>query len=221
MSDVTQGQDAKPDPKAGTETQDKTNQTPVVKDDKKLEGEAKPSLLNEKDPNEAKPGAPEKYEDFKVPDGYTLDSDVGKAATEIFKNLGLPQEGAQQLVDFYVKQTQEAAEAPFKLWQDTQKAWVDEIKADPDLGGKLPEVKATISKALDGLGDPKLAAAFREAMDFTGAGNHPAFIRAFYKLSQRLTEGTHVAGKGPASAGQSQKGQAKPAPANALYPDLP
>jgi hypothetical protein len=106
------------------------------------------------------------------------------------------------------------------VWQETQEQWVKEVKADPELGPRLNEVKTTISRAIDGLNNPKLARDFREAMDFTGAGNNPAFIRAFYKLAQMVTEGGHVAGGGPSAAGQKRAGE-MPSAAQAMYPNLP
>lgn len=161
---------------------------------------------------------PEKYE-FTLPEGYRLDETVAGEVNDLFKGLGLDQPGAQRLMDFYVAKANEAAEAPFKLWADTQKGWIDEVKADPELGRRLPEVRATVSRAIDGLGDAKLAAAFREAMDVTGAGNHPAFVRAFYKLAKQVTEGKHVAGRGPTEVAAPD---AKPrTAAQALFPGLP
>lgn len=136
-------------------------------------------------------------------------------ASGLFKELGLPQAGAQRLVDLYAKISQSAADAPLQLLQDQQTKWRDEIKADPEIGGKLDQVRATVSKAIDGLGDAKLAQAFREAMDFTGAGNNPAFIRAFYKLAQKVTEGSHVSGNPPNAAKKPQSA------AQAMYPGLP
>lgn len=168
----------------------------------------------------AKTGAPEKYEAFKLPEGFEANEEVMTEASGVFKELGLPQEGAQKLVDLYAKQAQAAANAPVEYWQKMQKDWVAEIKADKDLGGKLPEVRSTISKAIDTLGP--LAAPFREAMDLTGAGNNPAFVRALYKLAQSLTEGAHVSGGGPSVAGQTEPGKStRPSAASALYPNLP
>jgi hypothetical protein len=161
---------------------------------------------------------PEKYE-FKLPEGFELDETVASEVNVLFKDLGLNQANAQRLIDFYTAKSTEAAEQPYKAWVDTQKAWVDEIKSDKDLGGKLPEVKSTISRAIDGLGDPKLANDFRQAMDITGAGNNPAFIRAFFKLAQQVTEGRYVSGRGPSAAGQP--GAQPPRTAGeALYPNL-
>ena len=177
------------------------------------------SLLNERQGNDPAK-VPETYE-FKMPDGYEMDETVGKEVTTLFKEIGLDQPSAQKLLDFYVAKASDAAEAPYRLWVDTQKEWVDQIKADPDLGKRLPEVKATVAKAIDGLGDPKLAADFRQAMDVTGAGNHPAFVKAFWKLAQMVTEGGHVSGKGPSAEGQKAPDAAPLTAARALYPNNP
>lgn len=169
-------------------------------------------------------GAPEKYEDYKVPDGYTLDAEVKTEADKTFKELGLSQSQAQSLVDFYVKQTTDAFQAPFKAYQDMTDGWRKESEAHPDLSGKLGpgrEVSVRIAKALDGIGNPKLASEFRQLMDLTGAGNHQAFIRVLDSFAKRLTEGTHVAGRGPSEAGQSRPGQAPAGAAAAMWPNLP
>lgn len=183
-------------------------------------GEAKDAtLLNQKD-EKSIPGAPEKYEDFKVPEGYELDKGVAEEAGKLFKGMGLNQAQAQELVNFYTKQTTEAAEQPFKAMIEMRQEWRKEITNDPQIGHKLPQVKADISKMVDSL-EPKLAASFREAMDLTGAGDNPAFIRAFAKLAERFTEGKHVEGKGPSPLGQTAPGtSAKPSLASALYPNL-
>jgi hypothetical protein len=143
-------------------------------------------------------------------------------AGKIFKDMNLSQDQAQALVDFYAKQSQQAAEAPVKYWQDMQKQWQEAVQNDPEIGGsKLDGVKATIGKAIDGIGDPKLATEFRQAMDFTGAGNNPAFVKFFWKLAQQLTEGSHVTGGGPSKFGQQAPKQGPASPAKALYPYLP
>lgn len=182
------------------------------------------TLLTEK-AKDAPAGAPEKYEDFKAPDGWSekgweLDGDILKEATPLFKKLNLSQEQAQELVSFYATTSQKASEASTNGVLEQNEQWVAQVKADPEIGSKLPQVKATVSKAIDSLG-PELSKSFREAMDFTGVGNHPGFIKAFYKLSQRLTEGGHVAGSAPSKLGQQRPGSAPESAAKALYPNLP
>src|SRR5215475_1881377 len=196
-----------PEPKPTTETKSE--------DDKS-------SLLNKDVKKEAAVGAPEKYEPFKIPDGFEITEDSAKEVNTLFKDLNLSQEQGQKLVDAWAKSNLEANDAPYKAWEDLQKKWVDEVKLDPEMGHKLPEIKSTIGKALDSLGDSKLSQDFRAAMDFTGAGNHPAFIKAFWKLAQAVTEGGHVAGHGPSPLGQRAPGTAeRPTAARSLYPNLP
>ena len=142
----------------------------------------------------------------------------------MFKSWGLTQDQAQQAVDFYVEKSKEAVQAPFDFYQETRKGWQSEVKADPNLGGKLDVVRSTISRALDALGDPGLKASFQEAMDITGAGDHPAFVRTLYAMAQRLTEGTqHVQGLRPSPLGQNQRQRNvnEVSAAEALYPHLP
>lgn len=204
-------------PTTSTEMKPPTTETkpsePTITEPK---ADDKKSLVNEKGE-----GAPKEYEEFKVPDGFELDAEVTKEVGTLFKGMNLTQDNAQKLVDFYVAKTQEANEAPFKLWQDTQDKWINEVKADKEIGGKLDEVKSTISKAIDSLGDPTLSTAFRQVLDYTGAGNNLHFIKGLYKLASQLTEGGHVAGKGPSEGGQQKPGAGPRSVAQALYPNLP
>jgi hypothetical protein len=214
-------------PEARTETGEIKDQTPTTQPEvppkaggtakEGAEGGDRPSLLNgEETPSES---VPAKYE-FTLPEGFQLDETVNTEVQSMFKDMKLSAANAQKLVDFYAAKTKEAVDAPFELWMDTQKKWVDEVKADPEIGKRLPEVKATVARAIDGLGDAKLAADFRQAMDVTGAGNNPAFIKAFYRLAQQVTEGRHVSGRGPSAEGQvAPDGRPKTA-AEALYPTL-
>lgn len=193
---------------------------PVVeaKAEPKVEVKAE-SLLN-KDAKAAS-GAPEKYEAFKLPEGVTLDPKVNEEATALFKANGLSQAQAQSLIDFHVAKAQAAAQRPYDAYAEMRQGWQTEVKADKEIGGILPQVKETVSRALDSLGDPKLATDFRAAMDLTGAGDHPAFIKAFYKLAQRVTEGTAVRGAGPAAVGQRSPNAGPISAAKALYPNNP
>jgi hypothetical protein len=189
-------------PKETTETKPKTEGDPPK------EGEKKPDAV----------GAPEKYEPFKLPEGVELSEEVSAEAGALFKDLGLTQIQAQQLVDFHAKTLAAATESVSKVsmdsWMAQKTAWKTEIKADPEIGGKLGEVKARIGKMYDTLGDAKLVKDFKSAMDLTGAGDNPAFIKLFNKLAERLGEGTHVGeGKPP--------GGSKPSAAQSMYPNLP
>jgi hypothetical protein len=134
--------------------------------------------------------------------------------------MNLSQDQAQKLVDFYVKKTTESHQAPFKAYADMRKEWREKAAAHPEVGGDLQRVKETVHRALAQLGDAQLASDFSEVMDMTGAGDHPAFIRAFYKFAQQVTEGRPVSGNQPSRFGQGNQGKPQSA-AHALYPNLP
>lgn len=145
------------------------------------------------------------YTDFKVPDGIEL----GKEAVGEFKavaaELGLNQEGAQKLVDLYTKSAMEAANAPYKLWEETQATWQKEVKADPEIGGSnMPTTFSNIAKLIDRFGG-KEAAAIRGAFEFTGSGNNPEVIRFLARVGKVFAENPNVTGRAPTT----QQGKAE------------
>ena len=203
--------------KSSTEvkTEAKSADVKDVLGDKKTEAkaEAKP---------EAKPVVPDKYE-FKAPESWAahdweLDPKIIDRATPLFKELALSNEQAQKLVNFYAEESQKDHEATIAKVQEQSDEWLKELKADPDIGGKLDQVKATVGRLYDSLGDPKLVADFKEQMTITGIGNNPTFVRLFNKLAQKFTEGTAVRGKGPVEV-RSPSGAA-PSIASAMFPNL-
>lgn len=163
-------------------------------------------------------GAPETYE-LKAPEGFEFDAKALEEVTPILKELNIPQEGAQRLADFFAKQNKDAAEAPVKFYNDMRAEWRKEIDANPKFKDQAA-VKATIGRALDQLNNPELVTKYKEAMDFTGAGDNPAFVEVWYEMAKMLTEGTHVAGKGPAPSGQTNPSAAPKSLASAMFPHL-
>lgn len=223
---IADGQTTQSDQGASTTTTTQETSTETTPEGKTLLTEGKaPEAKAEEPKKDAATGAPEKYSDYKLPEGFTLDAEVKGKADALFKGLGLSQEGAQSLVDFYGDQIAKVAAAPAAAYAAVTAEWRTASESHPDLRGKLgpgQEVNVRIAKALDSLGDPKLASDFRSLMDLTGAGNHQAFIRVIDKWAQKLTEGTHVAGNGPSERGQSTSGQGgqKPSAAAAMWPNL-
>lgn len=186
---------------------DQGNKTPT-------EGEKKPEV-------KAPTGAPDKYEDFKLPEGVELRGDVLTSAQELFKGLGLTQDAAQSLVDFHTKQLTEAATAPVTAYNEMREGWKTAAAADPDIGPKAAAIKETLGKAYDTLGNPKLVADFKDAMNLTGVGDHPAFIKVLNAWATQVIEGRPVRSGSPSEHGQSDKGQTqRPSVAQGMYPNL-
>ena len=166
-------------------------------------------------------GAPEKYENFNVPEGFVIAEDVAPRINALFKEGNLSQSYAQKLIDFYVKETKEAQERPGNFYKEMRKNWVEEINKDADIGGsKLNGAMASISRLIGSTGE--VGEAFKDAMDYTGAGDHPAVAKFLYALAKKLTEGGPVRGSGPSTEGMRQPGAPeRPSAAQAMYPNLP
>lgn len=150
------------------------------------------------------------------------------AAVPIFKELGLTQDQAQKLVSLHAEQMIAAAKGPESDYNTMRADWVSKVNADPDIKAATMDgktgteaVKLAIGKTLAALGDPALTADFKAAMNLTGVGDHPAFIKAMWKLSEFVTEGKHVGGQGPSPHGQTPPGAKPPSAAKAMYPNLP
>jgi hypothetical protein len=194
--------------------------TQETKPEAKPEGETKPEGAP-KEGDEPKPeaGAPEKYADFKLPDGYTLDPEAGKEVTGLFKELNLSQDQAQKLVDYYAKNSLQTAEAPYKMWADMQKEWVNEIH--DRFGSKADATRRDINSAITNALPPSLAKAFRTAIDLTGAGSNPDIFEALSILAKPHLEGKSVpAGKPSGEANKAPGAPAAPSLAEAMYPHL-
>src|SRR6266403_806691 len=171
---------------------------------------------------EAPAGAPEAYSDFTLPEGVKLEGETLKSATDLFKALNLPQDGAQRLVDFHLGQIRAATEASSKAYDDMRAAWQTAAKADSEIGPHMAKIKENVGRLYDAIGDAKLVSEFKSIMDLTGAGDNPAFIKVLNKLSSFVTEGRHVIGAQPSKFGQTAPGTGeRPSTAHALYPNNP
>lgn len=222
-----------PSPQATPPSQPTTPSTPEP------EKAAPSTILNEpeKAAEPAKPeGAPEKYSDFTVPAAWKeqeleLDPDVIAAATPVFAELGLSQAQAQRLIDFYAETSLAARDQNIKTVVDQNTAWKSELGEDPKIGPRLTEIKANVSKMYTAIsqtadgrpiaGAAEAVTAFKQAMDLTGIGNNPAFVRFMDLLSQNYTEGRPVAGGKPSPGGQREPGSGPRSPAAAIWPSLP
>ncbi len=183
-----------------------------------------------KDPAAPAPAVPETYAPFVAPDNYTIDPSALATATPVFKELGLTQDQAQKLVDIQVQREIALAKAPQDAIETMRKEWRGKVESDPDIkatvdknSGKtgIDAVKVNIARTLSVL-PVDLQVEFRDAMNYTGVGDHPAFVKAFNKLAAFVTEGSHVAGGNPSPAGQIKPGaSSRPTAAEALYPTLP
>lgn len=136
------------------------------------------------------------YAEFKLPEGAKADEKMLADAVALFRESGLPQEQAQKFVDMHMAGQTAAVKAQQAAYEALQDKWVQEIKADPEIGGaKWTAAKASAARAIDRLDVPGL----REALSLTGAGNNPAVVKAFVRLGRMIEEDSFRASSGPAT----------------------
>ena len=151
------------------------------------------------------------YGAFKLPEDVRIDAEQLAPATELFAEAGLSQEQAQKFIDLAMARESAAAQRGAQAFVELQNQWVSEIKADPDIGGdRLKASLASAARAIDRLDVPGL----REALNFTGAGNNPAVVKAFVRLGQMISEDRFRPGSAPAP-------QAPRSPAEVIYDGNP
>jgi hypothetical protein len=173
------------DKKTDTASQETSAETKSTEEgEKKDEGEKK---------SETK--APEAYEEFKLPEGTTLDEQGMTDFKGLAKELDLTQDQAQKMLDFGGDKIKALAEAPYRLWAETQAKWQAEVKADPEIGGtRFADSIAAAAKVFEVsesnpfVGSVDEAKTLREALNMTGAGNNPAIVKMFVKMGKLLSE---------------------------------
>lgn len=152
---------------------------------------------------EPKPDAPATFDPSKLqlPEGFKADdAKVAELGALLADDKLTPQERGQKLFDLYTSAVKEADGQAMKAWNDTNAEWQKAVKAHPEFGGaKFDATKLSIARMIDSLGG-ETATSLREALNATGAGNHPAVWAAFAKLAAKVpSEGTHVTGNPPAA----------------------
>lgn len=170
-----------------------------------LVGDVPARLPDANDPAAPKPDAGITSFDgklIKMPEGFTPDDKLMGSFSELLNDSKLSsQDRGQKLIDLYAGAVKQVGEANTKAWADLNQQWIAEVKADSEIGGaNFDSTRQVIAKAIDMLG-PDRAGAFREALNVTGAGNHPGLIRGFAHLAKLLTEGSHINGDPPKRSG--------------------
>ena len=151
------------------------------------------------DPRAAFYGAPEAegaYELSGLPEGTEIDAASLAVITPIAKELNLSNEGLSKIAGVYaehvlpsvIERVQSELEnnitATRAEWETQAK---EQLKTDPAFEGKsLDVVRAMSAKTLDRFGGKE----FREYLDETGLGNHPAMLKMAYLVGTQIAEDT-------------------------------
>ena len=136
---------------------------------------------------------PATYQPFELPEGLSADPKQMEAFTEIAAKTGLDQETAQSLVSMHASalatMQQQMAADQHRVFADTRAQWVNQVKADPDMGGAAFETSMkAVARARDRLVPAERREAFENFLRVTGAGDHPEFLRILHTASRLLDE---------------------------------
>lgn len=143
------------------------------------------------------PRAPEKYE-LKVADGVALAPEVQTQFEALARELDLPQEHAQKLLDLAPDVSKMYASQLIATAKKTSEQWRENTKADKEIGGSgdqtiLSQNLAFAAKARDSFASPELLKLLdpfdpEKNPNGTGFGNHPEVVRLFVRLGRSISE---------------------------------
>lgn len=155
------------------------------------EGEKKDGEGEQKTPEEiaaeeaaakAAAGAPEKYEDFSAPDGVTLDATVVEQFAEVARELDLPQEKAQLIID---KLQPVIAKRQAEQLETMRADWKSQLAADKEFGGVNLEASGVhAARAMKEFATPE----FRTLLNQSGLGDHPELVRFMVRAGRAISE---------------------------------
>lgn len=183
--------------------------------------EAKTESETEEKPVEVKadevPPVPT-YEAFKLPDGVTFDDaklgDFSKSLAEFEINTKAPHEEVQklgqQLIDRHVSELKNTMDRYTKslseAWSKQKNDWKDSFLKDPEFANRTDTV---VNSAIDAIGvfggDSRQQEEFRNLMESSGVGNHPAMIRLLSNVMLAKSEGKPLAAPQIAMAVKSSR----------------
>lgn len=190
-ADTTQTAEAEPAEKSFYDNTPEHSGESEEASSKADEGQPDESPAEPADAEESKPDAEQPYE-LTTPEGVdAFDSEVLGVFSEVARELELPLEAAQKVLDKVGPAIQARA---IERQQQIRTELADAARADKEIGGdKLADTVATAQKALDRFGSDAL----RSWLDESGAGNHPEIIRAFAAVGRAISEDGFVPGGDP------------------------
>lgn len=126
-----------------------------------------------------------------APEGQTIADGVMDAFRATAKDLDLTNEGAQSILDAVLPKMSEAAQERLDAHRTE---WRDQAKNDDEFGGAGFETNVKIAnQALSRFGSEEMKSLLVES----GLGDHPEFVRAFYRIGKAISEDTILTGGQP------------------------
>ena len=141
-------------------------------------------------------GAPEAYEAFTMPEGFSLDDEGTRQLGELFRSLNLSQRGGQKLIEAYAERVKANKAAELEALAEQRRKWRGELR-------KSPTFDTDRALALKGLRAVAKTPEERELFTNSWLSDHPALFNMFVRVGRLLGEDVPLPGGGQAPAEDS------------------
>lgn len=134
---------------------------------------------------------PATYEDFKMPEGFSVTPEQLSPFTTLLGEHRVPQEAAQALIDMHAAYLKEAIDAVTQHQQDyfhrTQREWIGRFERE---AGNQKDTIANDSKAFIARMLPRQEDQDEmwDILKITGYGNHPLAVKMFARAEKKFRE---------------------------------
>jgi len=135
---------------------------------------------------------PEKY-DLKLPEGTIVDEPMMAEFTTWAKENKFTNEQAQKAAELHMKAIGAFAARQAGEFADQQRTWLEELKADKEIGGAKVDTTLAVARKILGSDDGSIpplpipgldAKKLRAEMNRTGLGNFPEMVKLFHFFGQ-------------------------------------
>ena len=201
------------------EALDKDKKPAEIKpEEKKPDSEVKPEDKKTEEGKSEEPATPPVYEPFTLPDDLKPDTERMKGFTDVLSQFELDtkadhakvQEFGQKALDLYVSDIKQYTTDLTNLykttWEKQKIAWKEAFLKDPEIGGN--RFQTTVDSAISFIkthgGTPEQQTEFRNLMESSGLGNHPAVIRLLANANKNMAEGKPLAAVKPVTPNKSK-----------------
>lgn len=139
------------------------------------------------------PVVPEVYE-FKLPDGVELDENAAPLVQDLFKELGLPQDKAQAVLDKLLAidnarhpTAEQIEQQQVEAIGALNKSWADECAKLPEIGGdNFNKSLEVTSKVMVKFATPE----FRDMLNRSALGSNPEFFKFIHSIGSAMSQDT-------------------------------
>lgn len=140
--------------------------------------------------------APLTLEALTLPESFDKTDPLAGEFLTVLNEAGL---ASPEVANKLVALQEKVFESQVNQWLATNKEWMEAVEKDPVYGGdKLDENLGKVSTLINEFaaknGGDKVGQDVREAMDLTGAGNHPAIVKFLIWTCSQLSEGRPLSG---------------------------